>query len=217
MTTLDEFFAQYKDDQSLWWSLSEGQGSDAFHVVFLRAEAAESYIERIRVALGGYVDSDLALLAKTLDARNATLEGEVLRLSEEPPIRYQEWFVDSQIARAEAAESNRDEWRKLYQDTLAAQQWQPIETAPKDGTAILVYDEGAALVTWEVYRRHQEEHADWCLMDSWQDEQGGYSTVNHPTHWMPLPEPPAAPDYLESEAAGMRERAESMVVNGGAL
>jgi len=119
------------------------------------------------------------------------------------------------IDRAEAAESNRDEWRKLYQDTLAAQQWQPIETAPKDGTAILVYDEGAALVTWEVYRRHQEEHADWCLMDSWQDEQGGYSTVNHPTHWMPLPEPPAAPDYLESEAAGMRERAESMV-NGGA-
>jgi len=84
---------------------------------------AESYIERIRVALGGNVDSDLALLAKTLDARNATLEGEVLRLSEEPPIRYQEWFVDSQIARAEAAESDARECRAeraRYGDTMTS-------------------------------------------------------------------------------------------------
>ena len=42
MITLDEFFAQYKDDHEVWWSLSEGQGSDAFDVVFLRAEAAET-------------------------------------------------------------------------------------------------------------------------------------------------------------------------------
>lgn len=41
MMMIDEFFAQYKDDQNIWWSLSEGRQSDAFHVAFTRAEAAE--------------------------------------------------------------------------------------------------------------------------------------------------------------------------------
>lgn len=39
-----------------------------------RAETAEAYIERIRVALGGYPDSDLPSLATTLKARCGELE-----------------------------------------------------------------------------------------------------------------------------------------------
>ena len=46
-----------------------------------RAEAAEAYIERIRVALGGYKDSDLASLAETLNARNAALSKQVTELT----------------------------------------------------------------------------------------------------------------------------------------
>jgi hypothetical protein len=67
--------------------------------------------------------------------------------------------------------------------------WQPIETAPKDGTAILVrvpnyaYDssETMTVVRW----RHE------C----WELTRGGSYAEDHdlnatPTHWMPLPEPP---------------------------
>lgn len=39
-----------------------------------------AYIERIRVALGGYKDSDLADLATTLKTRNDALEAEIERL-----------------------------------------------------------------------------------------------------------------------------------------
>ena len=54
--------------------------------------------------------------------------------------------------------------------------WQPIETAPKDGTPILVFDEGAICIA---------TFAD----DYWWDN--GAMTIP-PTHWMPLPDPPVA-------------------------
>lgn len=44
---------------------------------------AEAYIERIRQAMGGYRDSDLASLAETLNARNAALEAENASLREQ--------------------------------------------------------------------------------------------------------------------------------------
>jgi hypothetical protein len=60
--------------------------------------------------------------------------------------------------------------------------WQPIETAPKDGTWILSADAGdERLVT-----RHGFTIVQWC--DSWRDEEG-YKW--EPTCWQPLPEPPA--------------------------
>ena len=66
-------------------------------------------------------------------------------------------------------------------------QWQPIETAPKDATEILVWADGrgCAVVTWMV-----EGYAG----PTWQlTHTGSYaedSEVYWPTHWMPLPEPP---------------------------
>lgn len=52
-------------------------------------------------------------------------------------------------------------------------QWQPIETAPRDGTEILGYREG--LGTWIV---------------NWDPDEQDFSPGWTPTHWMPLPEPP---------------------------
>ena len=76
--------------------------------------------------------------------------------------------------------------------------WQPIETAPKsttpvaggnlvDGYYILGYcpEEGASpascmtVVWWEPYEHHNR--------GAWKSD-GDYEV--HPTHWMPLPEPP---------------------------
>lgn len=62
-------------------------------------------------------------------------------------------------------------------------QWQPIETAPKDGTEILAYgrkQDGAYFVAFE--------YGDWWCAGPWDE---GWCELNHaPTHWMPLPEPP---------------------------
>lgn len=58
--------------------------------------------------------------------------------------------------------------------------WRPIETAPRDGTKVLV-----------VYPVHGEEQ---MLLIAHQDELGwdtGYWRFhNAPTHWQPLPAPP---------------------------
>ena len=65
-------------------------------------------------------------------------------------------------------------------------EWQPIETAPKDGTDILVMTgETMHVVRWI------NIHGDF---DYWavDDNKHGPFTLRGkaPTHWMPLPEPP---------------------------
>ena len=59
--------------------------------------------------------------------------------------------------------------------------WKPIETAPKDGTNILVYDgKYIRTATWEGDR--------WNSVDL----QEFYYKI---TYWMPLPEPPKKTHY----------------------
>lgn len=63
-------------------------------------------------------------------------------------------------------------------------EWQPIETAPKDGTRILMYGiPGFEILIgfWNDY--HIPEH--WCY-----SEESLYKNNGNPTHWMPLPPPP---------------------------
>lgn len=69
----------------------------------------------------------------------------------------------------------------------AAEAWQPIETAPKDGTPILITrptrhqtEEGWHVVRWD---------DDW-----WTCHDGQFDAPlrgSGPTHWQPLPAPPA--------------------------
>ena len=78
--------------------------------------------------------------------------------------------------------------------------WQPIETAPKDGTAILVWCPGTVdsvhvsklmVAVWDpdewnaddvrgAFRYNRYDSGVYGVLD-WDDE---------PTHWMPLPKPP---------------------------
>ena len=74
--------------------------------------------------------------------------------------------------------------------------WQPIETAPKDGTAI---------VAWCVhpYASSMTEPDDYVgpVIARWIDHNGGgwtwHGHLGNFTHWMPLPEPPTSPTLPE--------------------
>ena len=65
-------------------------------------------------------------------------------------------------------------------------EWQPIETAPKDGTEVLVWSEhgGVESAYWEA---GCYGHSGWTI---YQIRTEIAEPDFPPTHWMPLPEPP---------------------------
>lgn len=78
--------------------------------------------------------------------------------------------------------------------------WQPIETAPRDGTWVMLAggacdeDEGGSdgrpvVAQWTNYLngRTAPNYGRWQF--AWYDG-GYYGAYNEPTHWMPLPAPP---------------------------
>ena len=76
--------------------------------------------------------------------------------------------------------------------------WQPIETAPKDGTAILGYttaDIPCANNPPIALIRYFEDG----FPRGWWGATGDSIILRHPTHWMPLP---AAPEPLTYPCRG---------------
>lgn len=68
-------------------------------------------------------------------------------------------------------------------------EWQPIETAPRDGTIILLVDGGNQV--WGPYAGAwvgKNDHYPWVFLDP-DIELNGMPPSGF-THWMPLPEPP---------------------------
>jgi hypothetical protein len=72
----------------------------------------------------------------------------------------------------------RPEGRQSTREKATMSEWQQIETAPKDGTRILVWCDRACAIVW------------WMVDDVnlWTD--GEYTWRDYWTHWKPLPEPP---------------------------
>lgn len=115
-----------------------------------------------------------------------------------------------------STEAYDDSLRKLKAAIKAASEtpedWQPIETAPKDGTNILLYApaavyQGKAVTERLTYGHWEEpEHGKYlgdcggeCRCPEydeapppyWYSDDGGFTEEYPPTHWMPLPKPPA--------------------------
>jgi hypothetical protein len=91
-------------------------------------------------------------------------------------------------------------------------EWQPIETAPKDGSDIILgalpqtHDGKPVPVRVTIGRWPSEEECRTYVGDCggecrcpeydyeppfWMSWDGGFTEENPPTHWQPLPEPPA--------------------------
>ena len=71
-------------------------------------------------------------------------------------------------------------------------EWQPIESAPKDGTKILLYYQDRSRVVcghwyWDGYAKKPRPY--WTS-DNEQLWGRYFHRETSPTHWMPLPEPP---------------------------
>ena len=86
--------------------------------------------------------------------------------------------TDASISIRSQAESELG--KQIPAKEAAMQIWQPIETAPKDGTMILVCEENETGF-WEY------EQTSWS--PTW--GFGGGSVTNNPKHWMLLPAPPS--------------------------
>jgi hypothetical protein len=74
--------------------------------------------------------------------------------------------------------------------------WQPIETAPRDGTWILLAG-GTIDCGWDSEQRPHCVVGQFlaaaqpqCWQFAWYDS-GYYGEYDRPTHWMSLPEPPS--------------------------
>ena len=82
-------------------------------------------------------------------------------------------------------ESRDSEWHEAA-PPAPTEQWMPIETAPKDGSRLILTD-GAKVFRGGFARLEFKEHPDayWMNFDD--------CDVCHPTHWQPEPALPAPP------------------------
>lgn len=83
--------------------------------------------------------------------------------------------------------------------------WQPISTAPKDGTTVMLTGSYWVVAGWF---SHSDFLGPDAKLGAWVDgdprHDGRALKGDHaPTHWMPLPEPPA---YSSTGASPSRTR-----------
>lgn len=69
-------------------------------------------------------------------------------------------------------------------------EWQPIETAPRDGSEMLLYYYKSLRVGF--YSNY---------VKFWKSAESNAIYRIQPTHWMPFPEPPILSERLESEVS----------------
>ena len=70
--------------------------------------------------------------------------------------------------------------------------WQPIETAPKNGTEVLIAVDYEEYVSKTAVMTAQHSSTEFDYPNGcWIAYDGAVIEFGTPTHWMPLPTPPA--------------------------
>ena len=93
-----------------------------------------------------------------------------------------------EAALSELAQANAllAELRAASQNASALSAWRPIETAPRDGTNILLSNLGFGLVDELPFTGYWDASVNGFAMQ----HVGNLCGFAKPTHWMPLPTPP---------------------------
>lgn len=113
---------------------------------------------------------------------------------------------------ANATSEQKAHWQEGYKSALRAQpapqadEWQPIESAPRDGTAVLITD---GTVRYDAECFPDERIFEGVTIGIWSSYEaawhGGYGSEydavywHYPTHWRPLPAPPLAKEADHGE------------------
>ncbi len=66
--------------------------------------------------------------------------------------------------------------------------WRPIETAPKDGTQLWLFEGGTSRKTWRGW--YDKDEGQWIWGARADDKTVAFLMRLNPTHWMPLPSEP---------------------------
>ena len=124
------------------------------------------------------------LEAKALHARYFIFEGErgLCWQYQEPYLHYCRGFGENSCESVDAGKAACEaDWQRRIAACLEPVGWQPIDTAPKDGVAVLL---------WCPERKNT--HKCYWRDGAWQ--RNNDTLIEEPTHWMPLPDPPKEAD-----------------------
>jgi hypothetical protein len=99
---------------------------------------------------------------------------------------------------AVCAAQQRREYGRGETGKEAAVMWQPIESAPRDGTWFMICRADEGHDSYEVgrydplmFERYVEAHDGLYRKEPYQaHDWRGFNNFHRATHWMPLPEPP---------------------------
>lgn len=81
----------------------------------------------------------------------------------------------------------------LIRELVWREKWQPIETAPKDGSTIILwsrYQSEPVTAAWAPRGRWASRWDGTTVIEAQGDTYTDYAEPSEPTHWRPLPAPP---------------------------
>jgi hypothetical protein len=83
-------------------------------------------------------------------------------------------------------------WEADQQEEAVSLEWMPIDTAPRNGTAVLLWHEPTRSVNVGYWNKFFTDpwHALVMGTDALWNDYDGPQPIFHATHWMPLPAPP---------------------------
>lgn len=191
---LAERKAALSDAEPVAWMITETKtsGSKCWKVVeheYQAHEEARSWsnlLDSVKVipVYAAPPAPSVAVKALTLDDLKqyfASLDAGDIGWSDMPTALYTYLLMDGYISEDGARQEVRSALSAQVQDVAG---WQPIETAPKDGTRLLLM--------WEPFSGMSEhvELGKWNVRNGWVNTYG-HAFSGSPTHFMPLPAAPA--------------------------
>jgi hypothetical protein len=79
----------------------------------------------------------------------------------------------------------------MKERSTLAPEWQPIETAPKDGTVMILLEHrreySSSTIDFGCFEFIENSDWDGAAVYGWMSNEG---KIEEPTHWMPLPTEP---------------------------